>query len=188
MSSQFDTGMGTTPGMWEMVSQALEDEKLPESANNAIHALCEGRAAVVPDVEVATTLDECRYLTIEQELVIDKALGTPLKWDGIETSIQWTNDVRVFDGQELIGTLHPNPLGFYTQGRLHRRPVIMGVGPNGTLTEIPKSVMDGLYKIMCGLSSDFSKHEISDSAKPGMQSAMRFVLEYGERNGFGMRG
>lgn len=131
MSSQFDTGMGTTPGMWGMVSDALEDEKLPESVNKAIHALCEGRSSVVPDTVIEPMQDNT-YLTT-------------------------------------------------------RHSAMMGVGPNGTFTEIPKSVMDGLYKIMCGISSDFSKHEVSDSAKPGMQSAMRFVLEYGERNGFGMR-
>ena len=48
-SSQFDTGMGTTPGMWEMVSDALEGEKLPESVSAAIHALKNGDASVVPD-------------------------------------------------------------------------------------------------------------------------------------------
>ena len=47
--SQFDTGMGTTPGMWEMVSDALEGEKLPESVSRAIHALVRGTASVVPD-------------------------------------------------------------------------------------------------------------------------------------------
>jgi hypothetical protein len=47
--SQFDTGMGTTPGMWEMVSDALEGEKLPESVNSAIYALVNGNASVVPD-------------------------------------------------------------------------------------------------------------------------------------------
>lgn len=44
---QYVTGMGTTPGMWEMVSEALHGEKLPESLNAAISALAEGRATVV---------------------------------------------------------------------------------------------------------------------------------------------
>lgn len=50
MDSQFDTGMGTTPGMWEMVSEALKGEKLPESINKAIQALCGGTASVISDV------------------------------------------------------------------------------------------------------------------------------------------
>ena len=47
MSSDYDAGMGTTTGMWEMVSEALHGEKLPESLNAAIQALAEGRATVV---------------------------------------------------------------------------------------------------------------------------------------------
>ena len=46
MSNEYDTGMGTTPGMWEMASEALHGEKLPVSLNAAIHALAEGRATV----------------------------------------------------------------------------------------------------------------------------------------------
>ena len=47
MSNDYDAGMGTTPGMWQMVSEALDGEKLPESLNEAIYALVEGRATVV---------------------------------------------------------------------------------------------------------------------------------------------
>lgn len=46
-SLKYGTGMGTTPGMWEMASEALHGEKLPESLNAAIQALAEGRATVV---------------------------------------------------------------------------------------------------------------------------------------------
>ena len=46
-SLKYDTGIGTTPGMWEMVSEALNGEKLPESLNAAIYALVEGRATVI---------------------------------------------------------------------------------------------------------------------------------------------
>ena len=46
MSNEYDAGMGTTPGMWEMVSELLEDEKLPKSVSEAINALAQGRAAV----------------------------------------------------------------------------------------------------------------------------------------------
>lgn len=40
-------GLGTTLGMWEMLSELLEGEKLPESLSRAIHKLCEGEAKVV---------------------------------------------------------------------------------------------------------------------------------------------
>lgn len=43
-----ETGMGTTPGMWEMVSKALDSVGLPYPINKVIHALCEGTAQVVP--------------------------------------------------------------------------------------------------------------------------------------------
>lgn len=42
-----DAGLGTTLGMWEMLSELLEGEKLPESLSRAIHKLCEGEAKVV---------------------------------------------------------------------------------------------------------------------------------------------
>lgn len=46
---QYDAGLGTTPGMWECLSEALAEAHiaLPESLNEAIYALCEGRAKVV---------------------------------------------------------------------------------------------------------------------------------------------
>ena len=43
---QYNTGMGTTPGMWEMVSETLHGEKLPEAINKAIHALCDATASL----------------------------------------------------------------------------------------------------------------------------------------------
>ena len=47
MSSDYDAGMGTTTGMWEMVSEVLDGEKLPASVSEAIKALAKGRAIVV---------------------------------------------------------------------------------------------------------------------------------------------
>lgn len=47
IGSTDDTGLGTSPGMWQMLSELVAGEKLPESLNNAIYALCEGRAKVV---------------------------------------------------------------------------------------------------------------------------------------------
>ena len=41
-----DTGWGTTPGQWEMVSEALDGVQLTEDINKTIYALCEGRAKI----------------------------------------------------------------------------------------------------------------------------------------------
>jgi len=45
----FDSGLGTTQGMWEMLSEILDEsrERLPESLNEAIYALRDGAAVVV---------------------------------------------------------------------------------------------------------------------------------------------
>ena len=42
MSNDYDAGMGTTPGMWEMVSELLDGEKLPASVSEATHSACAG--------------------------------------------------------------------------------------------------------------------------------------------------
>ena len=47
MSNEYDAGMGTTPGMWEMASEVLDGEKLPASVSEAIKALAKGHAIVV---------------------------------------------------------------------------------------------------------------------------------------------
>jgi hypothetical protein len=47
--SEYDAGLNTTPGMWQMVSEALEGEKLPVAINEALYLLCEGKARVVLD-------------------------------------------------------------------------------------------------------------------------------------------
>lgn len=46
-SKAYDTGLGTSPGMWQMLSELVAGEKLPEPLNNAIYALCAGEARVV---------------------------------------------------------------------------------------------------------------------------------------------
>lgn len=46
MDTEYDAGMGTTPGMWEMVSELLDGEQIPESVSDAINALAHGRATV----------------------------------------------------------------------------------------------------------------------------------------------
>ena len=49
MDDEYDAGMNTTPGMWEMLSDILSEaeEKFPEPLNEAIYALRDGRAKVV---------------------------------------------------------------------------------------------------------------------------------------------
>ena len=55
--SKFSAGLGTTPAMWEMVSEALDGEKLPLAISAAIYALCDGSVAIVPR-EVAAAYDQ----------------------------------------------------------------------------------------------------------------------------------
>ena len=45
--SVYDTGLGTTLIEWELVSDLLTGEMLPESINEAIYALREGQAFIV---------------------------------------------------------------------------------------------------------------------------------------------
>jgi hypothetical protein len=48
MTNEYDAGMGTTRGMWELLSEILSEheEKLPESLNKALYALRDGVAKV----------------------------------------------------------------------------------------------------------------------------------------------
>ena len=48
--SQYDTGSGTTPGMWEMVNDALVGEVLPLTITEVVNALAGGTASVHYDV------------------------------------------------------------------------------------------------------------------------------------------
>lgn len=48
--------------------------------------------------------------------------------------------------------------------------------------EVPKDVMIGLYRIMCGLSTSFSGAEVYDEALPGMAKAHKWVVNYGNDN------
>ena len=49
ISEEYDAGMGTTIGMWELLSDVLAEykEKLPDSLNEAIYALRDGKAKVM---------------------------------------------------------------------------------------------------------------------------------------------
>lgn len=47
-----DAGHATTPGMWRMVSDALDGELLPESINSALRGLCIGELRVISQREL----------------------------------------------------------------------------------------------------------------------------------------
>jgi hypothetical protein len=55
IAPEYDAGMGTTKLMWEYLNERLAEtkEKLPYSLNQAIYALCEGRAKLVPNAEAS---------------------------------------------------------------------------------------------------------------------------------------
>ena len=46
--SEFDSGLNTTPLMWDLLSKMLDGEDLPDSLNKAIYALRDGKAIVAP--------------------------------------------------------------------------------------------------------------------------------------------
>lgn len=54
--------------------------------------------------------------------------------------------------------------------------------------EVPKEIMVGLYRIMCGISSNFSDAEVYDEAKQNMTDSLKWVIEYGEKNNIDSRG
>lgn len=54
--------------------------------------------------------------------------------------------------------------------------------------EVPKDIMIGLYRIMCGISKTFSGAEVYDEAKDGMVKAHEFIIKYGKENNIDMRG
>jgi len=63
MTDEYDTGMGTTPRLWQMESEAVDGEKLPNAINKAIRALCDGKARVTPTSDTDT-----RLLLLDYEL------------------------------------------------------------------------------------------------------------------------
>jgi hypothetical protein len=56
------------------------------------------------------------------------------------------------------------------------------------VVEVPKDIMIGLYRILAGLSGNFSGYEVYDTAKEGMNEAYKFVIEYGNNNNINSRG
>jgi len=68
-TDEYDTGMGTTPGMWQMVSDALDGEKLPASINSAIGALCDGEAAVEPQNQSRFFCEKCERFVAHDHVI-----------------------------------------------------------------------------------------------------------------------
>lgn len=80
--SEFDTGMGTEPGMWEMVSEALDGEALPEPVNAAIYALRNGKA-FLSDVKL-----ELLYKAAVSLLLDENEIYPPRTKKEVEANIQ----------------------------------------------------------------------------------------------------
>jgi len=55
---EYSAGLGTTPGMWEMLSELLEGEKLPESLSRVINLLASKEAEVVEKANIANLKGE----------------------------------------------------------------------------------------------------------------------------------
>ena len=90
MPNEYDVGMGTTPGMWEFLSDLLAEhkEKLPYSLNNAIYALREGEAKIVHNSHLTElSKDAARYRCLrsagawQSELRMDELSKDPDKFD-----------------------------------------------------------------------------------------------------------
>lgn len=54
--------------------------------------------------------------------------------------------------------------------------------------EIPKDILIGIYRIMCGVPSSLGNTEVYKEAIPGMQMARHWVLKYGSDQDIDMRG
>jgi len=54
--------------------------------------------------------------------------------------------------------------------------------------EIPKNILKGLYRIMCGVSYSLSGYEVYDQAKPNMKEAHEWIIKYGKDNNIDSRG
>ncbi len=69
--NRYDTGLGTTPGMWQLLSDILSDDetKLPQSLNAAIYALCNAEAVIVAayPMEISTMQGAGYQLGIDHE-------------------------------------------------------------------------------------------------------------------------
>jgi hypothetical protein len=50
-----------TQGMWQMLSDLLDGEKLPDSLNKAIYDLCEGKAVVVRELTDEEIMKEWKH-------------------------------------------------------------------------------------------------------------------------------
>ena len=54
--------------------------------------------------------------------------------------------------------------------------------------QVQKEILDGLYRIMCNISPEFSGYEVYKEAIPSMQKAHEFVVKYGRENGLDPHG
>jgi len=62
----------TTQGMWQMLSELLDGEKLPDSLNKDIYDLCEGKAVVVrelTDAEIWEVISHFSFKDLSADLI-----------------------------------------------------------------------------------------------------------------------
>jgi len=97
--NEYNSGMGTTPGMWEMLSECLDGEKLPESLNTALYALRDGTAMVV-----------IKPSSGERKIAEDLIGCIPTNWSdplltGPDKVLRSTQPYRVEDIERLLKAL-----------------------------------------------------------------------------------
>jgi len=112
MNDEWDTGAGTSTGMWQMVSELLRGEKLPQSVSLALLGLCAGELRLYPPYQtppwVAAFLNR-RYKVVEEMKSAAKLMeaGIPIRSSSI--LYDWARRLEVEDEKEacpLAGSVH----------------------------------------------------------------------------------
>lgn len=100
--SQYNSGLGTTFGMWELLSETLaaNQEKLPVSLNKAIESLCRGDAMVVAKRDALLVLADREY-TLSRRGQND-AEDVTVRWMadcGISSLYDWAEEEGILQEQ-----------------------------------------------------------------------------------------
>jgi hypothetical protein len=79
--NEYETGLGTSRFMWQLVSETLDGEKLPESINKALKMLCDGEAYLVEKM-----IKDWKYPEIGDLIKVSPEFDEPnTYWVGIVT-------------------------------------------------------------------------------------------------------
>ena len=54
--------------------------------------------------------------------------------------------------------------------------------------QVPKEVLEGIYRIMCNIPYSMSGYEVYETAIPNMREAQKWILNYGKENKIDMHG